>query len=258
MAGQSVLLSAQTLTNNGAIQSADALQLTLANNLTSAAGSKITALGNATLQALSLTNSGQWTAKNLTLKGTTLDNSAAISGVNALTLAMNGAVRQQKAGSMLSGGALDLTAASVTNEGKIQGATLGMTTGALTNSGRLQGDNGATLSLSGDLIKPKPGEIVTPWADAFTPVLSNYGLMQGGGETHLNATTRALNDGKLLSGAGLTLTTAQYSGAGWLQATNLILNATTATNDGNWLADSATLAGTRFTNGEPRRPVNCR
>ncbi|MBJ9265511.1 hemagglutinin repeat-containing protein [Citrobacter freundii] len=247
--GQSVLLSAQTLTNNGAIQSADALQLTLANNLTSAAGSKITALGNATLQALSLTNSGQWTAKNLTLKGTTLDNSAAISGVNALTLAMDGAVRQQKAGSMLSGGALDLTAASVTNEGKIQGATLGMTTGALTNSGRLQGDNGATLSLSGDLINQASGEIVSrKGLSLSTPVLSNYGLMQGGGETHLNATTRALNDGKLLSGAGLTLTTAQYSGAGWLQATNLILNATTATNDGNWLADSATLAGTRFTN----------
>lgn len=247
--GRSVLLSAQTLTNNGAIQSADALQLTLANNLTSAAGSKITVLGNATLQALSLTNSGQWTAKNLTLKGTTLDNSAAISGVNALTLAMNGAVRQQKAGSMLSGGALDLTAASVTNEGKIQGATLGMTTGALTNSGRLQGDNGATLSLSGDLINQASGEIVSRQGLTLsTPVLSNYGLMQGGGETHLNATTRALNDGKLLSGAGMTLTTAQYSGAGWLQATNLILDAATATNDGNWLADSATLAGTRFTN----------
>ncbi|EOB6051119.1 hemagglutinin repeat-containing protein [Salmonella enterica] len=247
--GQSVLLSAQTLTNNGAIQSADALQLTLANNLTSAAGSKITALGNATLQALSLTNTGQWTAKNLTLKGTTLDNSAAISGVNALTLAMNGTVRQQKAGSMLSGGALDLTAASVTNDGKIQGATLGMTTGALTNSGRLQGDNGATLSLSGDLINQASGEIVSRQGLTLsTPVLSNYGLMQGGGETHLDATTRALNDGKLLSGAGMTLTTAQYSGAGWLQATNLILDAATATNDGNWLADSATLAGTRFTN----------
>ncbi|MGK3494840.1 hemagglutinin repeat-containing protein [Citrobacter youngae] len=247
--GQSILLNAQALTNNGAIHSADALQLTLANNLTSAAGSKITALGNATLQALSLTNAGQWTAKNLTLKGATLDNSAAISGVNALTLAMNGAVRQQKAGSMLSGGALDLTAASVTNEGKIQGATLGMTSGALTNSGRLQGDNGATLSLSSDLINQASGEIVSRQGLTLsTPVLSNYGLMQGGGETHLNATTRALNDGKLLSGAGMTLTTPQYSGAGWLQATNLILNAATAANGGNWLADSATLTGNNFTN----------
>ncbi|WP_233605557.1 hemagglutinin repeat-containing protein [Citrobacter sp. FDAARGOS_156] len=247
--GQSILLNAQALTNNGAIHSADALQLTLANNLTSAAGSKITALGNATLQALSLTNAGQWTAKNLTLKGTTLDNSAAISGVNALTLAMNGAVRQQKADSMLSGGALDLTAASVTNEGKIQGATLGMTSGALTNSGRLQGDNGATLSLSGDLINQASGEIVSRQGLTLsTPVLSNYGLMQSGGETHLNATARAINDGKLLSGAGMTLTTPQYSGAGWLQATNLILNAATATNGGNWLADSATLTGNNFTN----------
>lgn len=133
-----------------------------------------------------------------------------------------------------------------------------MTSGALTNSGRLQGDNGATLSLSGDLINQSLGDCQPPWADAFTPVLSNYGLMQSGGETHLNATTRALNDGKLLSGAGMTLTTPLYSGAGWLQATNLILNATTATNGGSWLADSATLTGNNFTNQERRRPVNWR
>ncbi|WP_442870744.1 two-partner secretion domain-containing protein, partial [Citrobacter sp. Awk 4] len=247
--GQSVLLSAQSLTNYGAIQSADVLQLILANNLTSGAGSKITALGNATLQALSLTNNGQWAAKNLTLKGTTLDNTGAASGVNGLTLTMNSAVSQRKSGSMLTGGALNLNSASVANEGKIQGATLGITSGALTNSGRLQGDNGATLSLSGALTNNAGGEIVSRQGlTVTTPVMSNYGLIQGGGDTRFNATTRALNEGKLLSGAGLTLTTPQYSGAGWLQATQLILNATTATNSGNWLADSATLTGNNFTN----------
>lgn len=247
--GQSVLLSAQSLTNYGAIQSADVLQLILANNLTSGAGSKITALGNATLQALSLTNNGQWAAKNLTLKGATLDNSGAASGVNGFSLTMSGAVNQQKSGRLLSGGALNLKAASVVNEGNIQGATLDITSGALTNSGRLQGDNGATLSLSGALTNNAGGEIVSRQGlTVTTPVMSNYGLIQGGGDTRFNATTRALNEGKLLSGAGLTLTTPQYSGAGWLQATQLILNATTATNSGNWLADSATLTGNNFTN----------
>ena len=52
----------------------------------------------------------------------------------------------------------------------------------------------------------------------------------------------------LLAGAGLTLTTPSYAGTGWLQATNLIVNAATASNDGNWLADNATLTGSSFTN----------
>jgi len=247
--GQNILLNAQSLTNSGAVQSADALQMTLANTLTSSAGSKITAMGTATLQALSLNNQGQWAAKNLTLKGTTLNNSGAISGVNGLTLAQTGAVTQEQSGTMLSGGALNVNAASVSNDGKIQGATLGVTTGALTNNGRLQGDNGVTLGLSGNLTNNASGEIVSRQAlTVTTPALFNYGLMQGGGETSVTATNHARNDGKLLSGARLTLNTPQYTGAGWLQATNLILNAATTTNSGTWVADQATLTGNTFTN----------
>ena len=247
--GQNILLNAQSLTNSGAVQSADALNMTLANNLTSSAGSKITAMGTATLQALSLINQGQWAAKNLTLKGTTLNNSGAISGVNGLTLAQTGAVTQEQSGTMLSGGALNVNAASVSNDGKIQGATLGVTTGVLTNNGRLRGDNGVTLGLSGNLTNNASGEIVSRQAlTVTTPSLFNYGLMQGGGETSVTATNQARNDGKLLSGARLTLNTPQYTGAGWLQATNLILNAATATNSGTWVADQATLTGNTFTN----------
>ena len=246
--GQNILLNAQSLTNSGAVQSADALQMTLANTLTSSAGSKITAMGTATLQALSLSNQGQWAAKNLTLKGTTLSNSGAISGVNGLTLAQTGAVTQQQSGTMLSGGALNVNAQSVNNDGKIQGATLGVTTGALTNNGRLQGDNGVTLGLSGNLTNNAGGEIVSRQAlTVTTPSLFNYGLIQGGGETSVTATSQARNDGKLLSGARFTLTTPQYTGAGWLQATNLILNAATATNSGTWVADRATLTGNTLT-----------
>uniref|UniRef100_UPI00390821B3 hemagglutinin repeat-containing protein n=1 Tax=Lelliottia wanjuensis TaxID=3050585 RepID=UPI00390821B3 len=247
--GQNILLDAQSLTNNGAVQSADALQMTLATNLTNGAGSKITALGTATLQAMSLNNQGQWAAKNLTLKGTTLANSGAISGVNGLTLAQTGAITQQQNGTMLTGGALNLNAASLANDGKIQGATLGVTSGALTNNGRLQGDNGATFSLSGALTNNAGGEIVSRQGlTVTTPSLFNYGLMQGGGETNVTANTQARNDGKLLSGARLTLTTPQFTGAGWLQATNLILNAATATNGGTWLADQATLTGNTLVN----------
>ena len=242
---QNILLNARSLTNSGAVQSADALQMTLADTLTGTAGSKITALGSATLQAATLVNQGQWAAKNLTLKSGTLSNSGAISGVNGLTLSQTGAVSQQSSGTLLSGGALNVTAASVTSDGKIQGGTLGITTGALTNGGRLQGDNGATLALSGTLTNNGGGEIVSrDGLTLTTPTLFNYGLIQGGDETRVTASSQARNDGRLLSGARLTLGTPQFTGTGWLQATDLILNAASATNGGTWVADRATLTGT--------------
>ncbi|ENK7136832.1 TPA: contact-dependent inhibition toxin CdiA [Enterobacter roggenkampii] len=244
---QNILLNARSLTNSGAVQSAGALQMTLADTLTGTAGSRITALGAATLQAATLANQGQWAAKNLTLTGGTLSNSGAISGVNGLTLSQTGAVSQQSGGTLMSGGALNITAASVTSDGKMQGGTLGITTGALTNNGRLQGDNGATLALSGTLTNNSGGEIVS--RDALTlstPALFNYGLIQGGGETRVTASSQARNDGRLLSGARLTLGTPQFTGTGWLQATDLILNAANATNGGTWVADRATLTGTNF------------
>ncbi|MCK6906791.1 hemagglutinin repeat-containing protein [Enterobacter roggenkampii] len=242
---QNILLNARSFTNSGAVQSADALQMTLADTLTGTTGSKITALGAATLQAATLANQGQWAAKNLTLTGGTLSNSGAISGVNGLTLSQTGAVSQQSGGTLLSGGALNITAASVTSDGKMQGGTLGVTTGALTNGGRLQGDNGATLALSGTLTNNSGGEIVSrDGLTLTTPALFNYGLIQGGGETRVTASSQARNDGRLLSGARLTLGTPQFTGTGWLQAADLILNAANATNGGTWVADRATLTGT--------------
>ncbi|WP_420871179.1 hemagglutinin repeat-containing protein [Enterobacter dykesii] len=244
---QNILLNARSLSNSGAVQSADGLQMTLADTLTGTTGSKITALGSATLQAATLANQGQWAAKNLTLKSGTLSNSGAISGVNGLTLSQTGAVSQQSGGTLLSGGALNVTAASVTSDGKMQGSTLGITTGALTNGGRLQGDNGATLALSGTLTNSSGGEIVSRnGLTLTTPALFNYGLIQGGGETRVTASSQARNDGRLLSGARLTLGTPQFTGTGWLQATDLILNAANATNGGTWVADRATLTGTTF------------
>ncbi|WP_293545048.1 hemagglutinin repeat-containing protein [Pluralibacter sp.] len=187
--GQSILLNAQSLANSGTLQSGDALQITLADNLTTAAGSKITALGTAALQALALTNQGEWAAKNLTLKGTTLTNDGTISGVDGLSVTAS-TLTNNRDGKVVSGQGLNVTAASLFNDG----------------------------------------------------------LIQGGGETRISAATQARNDGKLFSGAQMTLTTPQYAGAGWLQATDLTLNAATASNSGTWLADKATLTGDVFTN----------
>ncbi|MDI7385950.1 hemagglutinin repeat-containing protein [Cronobacter dublinensis] len=247
--GQHILLNAQRLDHSGAIQSADGLNITLSGDLNSLSGSKITALGAAALDTLAMTNQGEWTAKNLTLTGDSLRNEGAITGVNGLTATIGNDVTQTSNGKLLTGGALTLNAGTVNNQGALQGGTLGITTGGLTNSGRLQGDNGATLIARGAFTNNAGGQVISRQALAVTtPVLVNNGLMQGGGTTRVDATTSARNDGKLLSGGQLTLTTPQFTGAGWLQATTLILNATNATNSGTWLADQGTLTGTTLTN----------
>jgi len=247
--GQHILLNAQRLDHSGAIQSADGLNITLSGDLNSLAGSKITALGTAALDALAMTNKGEWAAKNLTLTGNSLRNDGAITGVNGLTATVNNDLTQTSNGKLLTGGALTLNAGAVNNQGAMQGGTLGITTGGLTNSGRLQGDNGATLIARGAFTNNTGGQVISRQALAVTtPVLVNNGLIQGGGTTRVDATTSARNDGKLLSGGQLTLTTPQFTGAGWLQAATLILNAANATNSGTWLADQGTLTGTTLTN----------
>lgn len=227
--GNSILLAAQSLDNSGAVQSAGALNFRLTGDLNSAAGSKITAMGTAALQALSLTNNGQWAAKNLTLSGGTLNNSGAISGSDGLTATLNGDLTQQSGGSLASNGALNLSAAALDNAGNVQGGDVTLAAATLTNRSGAQTVSAGTLTLT-------------------TPQLLNYGLLQGAGETRVDATAQAINEGKLLSGGQLTLTTPQYSGAGWLQASNLVLNATNNNGSGTLLAGQMTLTGDTFTN----------
>ncbi|WP_276575742.1 hemagglutinin repeat-containing protein [Pantoea alhagi] len=248
--GQQILLNAQRLTNGGAIQSADGMQLMLADKLDSTAGSKISANGTAALQALALTNQGQWAAKNLTLNGNTLNNGGDISGVNGLTVKLNGALTQQQDKTLLTAGKLDLQAASVNNAGRIQGGELQVISGALENRGRMQGDNNLLLTLSGRLTNAANGTLLSQKALTLkTPELFNYGLIQGGGTSGINATGLANNSGKILSGGELTLNTPQLTNSGWLQATQLILNAASASNSGTLLAQQqGTLTGNGLNN----------
>ncbi|MHA7845174.1 hemagglutinin repeat-containing protein [Serratia sp. D1N4] len=248
--GQQILLSAQQLENSGAIQSADALQVALSGALNAAANSKITANGTAALQALSLTNAGQWLAKNLTLHGNTLNNQGDISGVDGLTIALSGDFIQQQDHTLLTAGTLKLDAASVTNFGRLQGNDLWINSGALTNSGRIQGENGLTLTLSGTLTNHATGTLLSQNALTLTtPQWVNSGLIQSGGQAWLDAATSGFNDGRLLSGSDLTLNGTQFTNNGWLQAATLLLNANTINNSGTLLAErQATLTGNNLIN----------
>ncbi|MGC0839675.1 hemagglutinin repeat-containing protein [Pantoea agglomerans] len=248
--GQQILLNARQLTNNGAIQSADALQLILADRLDAGAGSKISANGTAALQALTLTNQGEWIARNLTLRGDTLNNNGAVTGVDALTVGLNGALTQQQDKTLLSAGRLTLQSSSLNNAGRVQGGDLQITSGAVDNNGRLQGDNSLLVNAGGRITNGGNGAMITQNALTLTgPELFNYGLIQGNGNGVATITGLTQNDGRWLSGGAQTLNTPQLNNNGWLQASQLILNATNASNNGTLLADGqGTLTGNGFSN----------
>ncbi|OMP96511.1 hemagglutinin repeat-containing protein [Raoultella terrigena] len=247
--GQNIALDGSSLTNSGAIQSALDLALTLSGDVIAATGSKITALGDARLTGNALSNQGLISAKTLEVKGDSLSNGGEISGVNGLNVTVSGNLQQQ--GKMLTGGLLNVNAKDVSNSGQLQGADSQISASSLTNSGRVQGDSGLTLTLLNALTNQASGVLLSQNALSLTaPVLTNDGTLQGNGKTTLSAATQARNGGKILSGGDLSFTTPDYSGSGWLQATNLVLNVAKLASNGTLMAaNQATLTGNSLTNG---------
>ncbi|WNJ81569.1 hemagglutinin repeat-containing protein [Cedecea neteri] len=248
--GQQILLNAMTLQNNGTIQSADGINLSLADGLTSGTGSKISANGSAALRALSLVNNGQWVAKNLSLSGDSFSQTGDMSTANNLTIALKGGFTQQQGGALVSGNTLDLQAASLVNQGRVQGNTLKVSGGTLENHAVIQGDSNVALDLSGELINRDSGKILSQKdLTLAAPNFVNYGIFQGGGSTRIHATSSVLNNGRLLSGGDMTFETGVLNNNSQLQATTLLLTAARLNNTGTLLAEGqATLGGSELAN----------
>lgn len=249
--GKRVLITADSLANSGAIQAADSLTARLTGELVSTAGSKVTSNGEMALSALNLSNSGQWIAKNLTLKANSLTSAGDITGVDALTLTVNQTLNNHASGKLLSAGVLTLKADSVTNDGQLQGNATTITAGQLTNGGHLQGET-LTLAASGGVNNRSGGVLMSRNAlNVSTATLSNQGTIQGGGGVSLNATDRLQNDGKIFSGSNLTLTAQVLAntGSGLVQAATLLLDVVNTVNGGRVLATgSADVKGTTLNN----------
>lgn len=249
--GKRVLITADSLANSGAIQAADSLTARLTGELVSAAGSKVTSNGEMALSALNLSNSGQWIAKNLTLKANSLTSAGDITGVDALTLTVNQTLHNQTNGKLLSAGVLTLKADSATNDGQLQGNATTITAGQLTNGGHLQGET-LTLTASGGVNNRSGGVLMSRNAlNVSTATLSNQGTIQGGGGVSLNATDRLQNDGKILSGSNFTLTAQVLAntGSGLVQAATLLLDVVNTVTGGRVLATgSADVKGTTLNN----------
>ncbi|HDS8531957.1 TPA: hemagglutinin repeat-containing protein [Klebsiella variicola] len=246
--GKTIVIEGADLSNSGAIQSAVDLALTLSGDLQAINGSKMTALRDVHISGHALSNEGLVSASTLTMKGDSLINSGEISGVSHLDVLLNGDLQQQ--GKLLTGGSLVLHAQDLNNSGQLQGANTQISVASLSNSGRLQGDSNLTLNLLKALNNQANGAILSQGELTLTAsALSNHGTIQSHGATSLNSTLYARNAGNIVSGGDLTLSTPDYSGSGWLQATHLLLDAAKIANAGTMLAaNQATLTGSTLLN----------
>ncbi|MFK8260729.1 hemagglutinin repeat-containing protein, partial [Erwinia sp. AnSW2-5] len=201
---QDIVLNAGSLTNKGRIQSADSLDFQLSDALISGAGSQIAAQGKALLHATALNNQGQWMASNLALTGDTLDNQGVISGVDNLTLTLNGAVQQQQAASLLSGGDLTLNARELNGAGQLMALgdmTLKLVSG-LTHRGTLAAANQLTVTSKGAI--DNQGVIQGQGVDlsAGGALTNNGKITTGSDASTLSGSQIALNNGSSVQGGG--------------------------------------------------------
>jgi filamentous hemagglutinin len=234
-------VTANSLVNQGSVQGNDALTLTTAETTNS---DTLRSGGTLTLNGQTLDNSGLISGTDVALNSNEINNDGLLVGRNTLTLDAKKMLMGRMAMAMP-----QLTLINGTQGQLLTQGTLDVTAGSLINSGRLQSGSDTTLTLAGNLTNNASGDIVSGRGLAVTtPSMLNYGLIQGSGETRLDATTVAQNDGKVLSDGRLTLATAEYTGTGLLQATNLILNAVSNTGSGKLVADQMTLTGDTFTN----------
>lgn len=222
----------QTLTNSGLLQG-DAQLLLNTRQLDNQQTGTLYSAANLTLTIPGIVNNGFISGDAaLTIQTTTLTGEGLLQGVSALTLAGD-TLTQGTAGRWLTAGALDITAASLTNSGRVQGESL-------------------DLNISGELNNAVNGEMLSLNAlNLTTATLINSGTVQGGSATTLTATTRVQNDGDILAGGRLTLTTSQLTTGnyGLLQALTLLVDAMQTINGGKIVATGdAELRGTSLTN----------
>ncbi|QIX97643.1 hemagglutinin repeat-containing protein [Cedecea sp. FDAARGOS_727] len=245
---QYLKLNAQQLQNNGTLQSTGNMDLALTSGLSNTG--TMVANGTAILTAPTLTNGGQLTAKNLSLRGTTLTSSGSISGVDGLGVTLGGNLDLQSGAKLLTNGLLNIGASVLTNLGHIQGNALTLNAAGLNNQGRMEANTALNASLRGNADNGRGGVMLSQGTFQLgAQQLNNDGTLQGNGNTQLDLRERGSNQGQLLSGGTLTLNAPGFTNGGWVQGLNLWLSGGSLANSGTVLAQQqGTLGGSYILN----------
>ncbi|WP_317615886.1 hemagglutinin repeat-containing protein [Pectobacterium peruviense] len=233
--GNTLTLQANTLTNRGQVQAPGAVTLTIADAFTNH-GDWLS--GDALrIEAANIQNGGTLQALNLTTVGGALNNSGNISGINSLSLFLNGNL--DNAGT-LQGNQLHAEAVRLTNQGALYGTdalTLAIT-GNLSNQGTLLSDGDSTVTAQQ---LDNTGLLQAKNAALQVGSLDNAGKIFGIASLALTATNGLTNQqsGKLLTQGAAVLTAADVVNAGEWQAQRLTLTANNLNNDGEIQGDDA-------------------
>ncbi|WES88354.1 two-partner secretion domain-containing protein [Dickeya fangzhongdai] len=230
--GDALTLQAGTVGNLGRIQGTSALTLSGVSRYTGGAGSQLLSGGTATLAIDNADNAGRWQAGELRVTGATLTNGGTLTGLNGLSL---DAASLTNTGQLTTQGLATLRGQQFDNGGTLtalggfsaqfsdrvtnrsngqllSGGRGRLTTGTLLNQGLWQSDRltleAATLDNRGTLLG------VTDGAIQLT------GAYQGGA------------DSRLLGNGAFSLTAATLDNAGQMQAQDVTLRAARLRNQG--------------------------
>ncbi|WP_456264093.1 beta strand repeat-containing protein, partial [Dickeya solani] len=229
--GKTLLLSAASLDNGGALLATDAVTLTLTQGYTGGAGSQVLGNGAVTLTADTVTQQGDIGGDRLQLTTGTLTNGGRLVGLSQLDVTSRGQLTNSAGGSLLGNGAATVTAATLENAGSVQADRLTLQANTVDNGGRVQGT--AALTLNG--VSRYTGNADSQLLSGGTATLAidnadNAGLWQAG---VLNVSGTALtNHGTLLGQRGLQLEAGSLTNRGQLTTQGV-----------------ATLRGRQFDNG---------
>ncbi|WP_284602905.1 hemagglutinin repeat-containing protein [Dickeya dadantii] len=144
--GKTLLLSAASLDNGGALLATDAVTLTLTQGYTGGAGSQVLGSGAVTLTADTVTQQGDIGGDRLALTTGTLTNGGRLVGLSQLDVTSRGRLTNRATGSLLGNGTAGVTATTLDNAGSVQADRLTLTADTVDNGGRVQGTSALTLN----------------------------------------------------------------------------------------------------------------
>nr|WP_326490018.1 hemagglutinin repeat-containing protein [Pectobacterium versatile] len=113
------------------------------------------------LRGNQLRNSGRWESRALALDGGAFNNTGTVIGERGITLELRDGLTVGGTGQLLTNGALQAQADTVTNDGFWQGNTLTLTADDVGNAGQLLGLSALTLTAKNTLSNTQTGKLLT-------------------------------------------------------------------------------------------------
>jgi filamentous hemagglutinin len=229
--GNQLTLTQDSINNQGAIIGLNGLTLNSTRALNNSGD--LLSQQALTANAGNITNSGRVQGQNITLEGSSLNNSGAIQSALDLALTLSGDMQAVTGSKITALGDAHIAGKALTNQGLVSAKTLDIRGDSLSNSGEISGVNSLNVSLNGDL--QQQGKMLTGGQLTVNAQdISNSGQLQGS-DTQINASTLT-NSGRIQGDTGLTLTllntlTNQSNGI-ILSQNGLSVTAPVLTNDG--------------------------